>query len=40
MDEFQIRYGDVHFTEEGYRYLAKAVASCILKHLENKAWNV
>ena len=29
MDKYQIRYGDVHFTEEGYNFLAKEVAKYI-----------
>jgi len=33
MDEFQIRYGDVHFTQKGYEYLAKAVVEWILNIL-------
>ena len=34
MDEFQVRYGDVHLTREGYQYLAIPVAEHILKYIE------
>lgn len=33
-DEYQVAFGDVHFTPEGYKYLAKKVATTILKELE------
>lgn len=33
MNEFQVRYGDVHFTSAGYHYLAIAVSEHILKYL-------
>ncbi len=36
MEIYQIRYGDVHFTKEGYRYLAEKVAREILEILTNK----
>ncbi len=29
MDEYQVKYGDVHFTKEGYEYLALEVAANI-----------
>ena len=33
MDEYQVRYGDVHFAKEGYEYLALKVAACIKSEL-------
>jgi len=40
MNEFQVRYGDVHFTTEGYQYLAIAVTEHILKHLKIRGSDV
>jgi hypothetical protein len=34
MDEYQVRYGDVHFTSEGYEYLAQKVATFIQSELD------
>lgn len=33
MNEYQVKYGDVHFTKEGYEYLADKVAKTIEREL-------
>lgn len=33
MNEYQVKYGDVHFTKEGYKYLADKVAKTIEREL-------
>lgn len=35
MDKYQIRYGDVHFTKEGYEFLAKEVVKYIEIEISN-----